>query len=68
MLLSQIFQGRSEAHIPHSFTEVELKNFFNACDSLPSVSHTSEQRSIKITIPVFFRLLYSSGIRTYEAR
>jgi integrase len=55
-------------YIPHSFTEVELKNFFNACDSLPSVSHTSEQRSRKITIPVFFRLLYSSGIRTYEAR
>lgn len=55
-------------YIPHSFTDVELKNFFYACDSLPSVSHTSQQRSRKITIPVFFRLLYSSGIRTNEAR
>lgn len=55
-------------YIPHSFTEVEFKNFFHACDSLPSVPHTSEQRSRKITIPAFFRLLYSSGIRTYEAR
>lgn len=55
-------------YIPHSFTDVELKKFFLACDSLPSVFHTPEQRSRKITIPVFFRLLYSSGIRTNEAR
>jgi integrase len=55
-------------YIPHSFTDVELENFFHACDSLPFVPRTSEQRSRKITIPVFFRLLYSSGIRTNEAR
>ncbi len=55
-------------YIPHSFTEAELKNFFYACDSLPSVSNTPEQRYRKIAIPVFFRLLYSSGIRTNEAR
>lgn len=55
-------------YIPHSFTDVELENFFHACDNLPSVPHTPEQRSRKITIPVFFRLLYSSGIRTNEAR
>ena len=56
------------SYIPHSFTDHELKNFFHACDSLPSVSLTPEQRSRKITIPVFFRLLYSSGLRTNEAR
>ncbi|MBM3705902.1 MAG: integrase [Actinobacteria bacterium] len=55
-------------YIPHAFTDAELKNFFRACDSLPSVFHTPEQRSRKITIPVFFRLLYSSGMRTNEAR
>lgn len=55
-------------YIPHAFTDVELKNFFRACDSLPCVSKTPEQRLRKITIPVFFRLLYSSGIRTNEAR
>ncbi len=55
-------------YIPHSFTDVELENFFYACDSLSSVSYMPEQRSRKITIPVFFRLLYSSGIRTNEAR
>lgn len=55
-------------YIPHSFTDSELENFFLACDSLPSVPLTPEQRSRRITIPVFFRLLYSSGIRTNEAR
>ncbi|MHB1954669.1 MAG: tyrosine-type recombinase/integrase [Sulfobacillus sp.] len=55
-------------YIPHAFTEAELRNFFRACDTLPAASHTPDQRSRKITIPVFFRLLYSSGLRTNEAR
>ncbi len=55
-------------YIPHSFTDSELENFFCACDNLPSEGITPEQLSRKITIPVFFRLLYSSGIRTNEAR
>ncbi|CAG4933519.1 unnamed protein product [Acidithrix sp. C25] len=55
-------------YIPHAFTEVELTNFFRACDNLPSGSSTPDQRLRKITIPVFFRLLYSSGLRTNEAR
>lgn len=53
--------------IPHAFTQDELKNFFDACDNLP-ISRRKEIRSRKITIPVFFRLLYSSGLRIYEAR
>lgn len=56
------------SYIPHAFTDVELKNFFHACDTLPSAGHTPDQRSRKISVPVFFRLLYSSGIRTTEAR
>ena len=56
------------AYIPHAFTDAELTNFFRACDSLPADSYTPDQRSRKITIPVFFRLLYSSGLRTNEAR
>jgi len=53
--------------IPHAFTEQELVNFFNACDSLPK-GNTLMERSRKITVPVLFRLLYSSGIRITEAR
>jgi len=56
------------AYIPHAFTGAELSYFFRACDELPCALRTQEQLSRKITIPVFFRLLYSSGIRTKEAR
>ena len=55
-------------YIPHAFTESELKNFFYACDTLPSKPKTEGVLSRKISIPVFFRLLYSSGLRTNEAR
>jgi integrase len=64
----EIPRKEQRTYIPHSFTGAELENFFRACDNLPSGSCTPEQRSRKITIPVFFRLLYSSGIRTTEAR
>jgi integrase len=55
-------------YIPHSFTKDELTNFFIACDSIIATPATAEQLSRRITVPVFFRLLYSSGMRTNEAR
>lgn len=58
--------GYSE-YIPHAFTHDELTRFFEACDSIEGVK-TQEQRMRRITVPVFFRLLYSSGMRTKEAR
>lgn len=64
----QLPRKERRTYTPHAFTETELENFFRACDSLPSTPCTPQQRSRKITIPVFFRLLYSSGIRTNEAR
>lgn len=57
-----------KTYIPHAFTHAELNNFFIACDTLPSAPRTSEILSRKITVPVFFRLLYSSGMRTNETR
>jgi site-specific recombinase XerD len=68
VMAPKIPRKEQRTYIPHSFTDTELGNFFRACDSLPSAHRTFEQCSRKITIPVFFRLLYSSGIRTYEAR
>lgn len=56
------------AYIPHAFTKNELLNFFAACDSISAVPSTNEQRSRRITVPIFFRLLYSSGMRTNEVR
>ena len=56
-------------YIPHSFLDDELKRFFYECDHIsPSQSKGRVSAIRKITCPVFFRLLYSSGIRTTEAR
>jgi len=68
--IEQPLLPRSEksTYIPHAFTDIELKYFFNACDNLPSEPRRKIILSRKITVPVFFRLLYSSGIRTNEAR
>ena len=55
-------------YIPHAFTDEELINFFRACDNLPAVPRKRDVLLRRITVPVFFRLLYSSGIRTNEAR
>lgn len=56
-------------YIPHPFTDQELHSFFWHCDHLSKVSRDNRQtKSRRLTIPVIFRLLYSSGIRTVEAR
>jgi len=55
-------------YIPHAFADDELFNFFQACDNLQDTPRSIIILSRKITVPVFFRLLYSSGIRTNEAR
>jgi len=60
-------QANPRTYVPHSFTASELQNFFHACDSISS-EKTIDHRIRKITIPILFRLLYSSGIRTTEAR
>lgn len=64
----EIPRKEHRTYIPHSFTQEELKHFFKACDNLPVHPSTLEVLTRKLTIPVFFRLLYSSGIRTNEAR
>lgn len=60
-------KSERSTYIPHAITEYELINFFNACDSLLN-GYTLKERFRKIIVPVFFRLLYSSGIRVTEAR
>jgi len=59
-------------YVPHYFTHEELSSFFHECDnyymdwSLHSLSLQSMLN--RLELPVFFRLLYSSGMRTCEAR
>jgi integrase len=54
-------------YIPHAFTTEELQLFFYSCDSI-STKYGLIGKLRKITIPVFFRLLYSSGMKTAEVR
>jgi integrase len=55
-------------YIPHPFSDEELDRFFEACDSIIPYKNRPASVLIKIQCPAFFRLLYSSGIRTTEAR
>ena len=65
-----VLKQNKKRRIPHAFSRDELERFFHECDSIipcrGRMAYASELR--KITCPVFFRLLYSSGIRTTEAR
>lgn len=58
---------KQERAIPHAFTAEELRNFFRACDEIEDMPYTNAKLK-KIEVPVFFRLLYSSGMRTTEGR
>jgi integrase len=54
--------------IPYTFEDDDFIRFFHECDNIQP--HQGRKASVirKLTVPVFFRLLYSSGIRTTEAR
>lgn len=58
------------SYMPHAFTDEELHNFFHACDSISyKPGHRRRCDKLKkLTTPVIFRLLYSTGMRTNEAR
>lgn len=55
-------------YIPYAFTHEELKRFFQACDNIVPSKKSTVAFARKLQCPAFFRLLYSSGIRTTEAR
>jgi len=64
----EIPRKEKRVYIPHAFTDEELSRFFAECDNIPLFDRRKEVLIRKMTLPVFFRFLYSSGIRTYEAR
>jgi integrase len=66
--LSVIPENTPRTYIPHAFTEEELGSFYKACDNISTRANHYYDRLRKINVPVFFRLLYSSGLRTNEAR
>lgn len=59
---------KEKQYVPHSFTDLELANFFAECDRRILGSKDYSRRFRALEMAVMFRLLYSSGIRTTEAR
>ena len=55
-------------YVPHAFADDELRRLFAAADSIVPYMGRRESRIRKVQCVAFFRLLYSSGIRTTEAR
>ena len=70
LLLPENLKSEGRKYIPHLFATEELKRFFHECDKIEkSESNNRIPTKIRaITIPVFFKLLYSTGMRTTEAR
>lgn len=54
--------------MPHAFEDAELKNFFFACDNIPRLHKSKESLLRVMNVPAIFRLMFSSGLRTIEAR
>lgn len=57
--------GKLEPHLPHFFTEAEIRAFFNCCDK---IQKRKEWPGRELVIPAIFRLLYCCGLRCREAR
>lgn len=66
--LPEIPRKEKRTYIPHAFTDTELKGFFRECNALSVYNNNPSHKLRKIVVPVFFRLLFSSGMRTTEAR
>lgn len=59
-------------YVPHAFTKDELVRFFQACDRHVTDTFNYQDYIIsklnKLELPVYYRLLLSTGMRTNEAR
>ena len=66
--LPEIPHKEKKTYIPHAFMDTELNDFFHECDVITVYNNNPVHKLRKIIVPVFFRLLFSSGIRTIEAR
>ena len=64
-LMPPKFYPAKKADLPYIFTEIELRNFFNAADKFP---YFRKSPLLEYTIPVIFRLQYACGMRPQEVR
>ena len=68
LFVPQLPKKYKRQHIPHSFSDEELGAFFSECDRQVLVAQPGEPALRALTISVIFRALYSTGMRTTEAR
>lgn len=65
-----LHQKRNSPRVPHIFTDDELITFFKYTNEITFSKREYDLVCIlkRIQVPVYFRLLYSTGMRTNEAR
>ena len=68
IILPDIPKWEKSTYIPAILSEENLASFFYECDHISARKSSKTEKHRKMTIPVIFRLLYSSGMRPYEAR
>ena len=64
-ILPKGYYPKEEQYIPYIYTEEELKAFFHETDKCHYVSECPYRHFI---MPVLFRMIYSCGLRSSEAR
>lgn len=68
LFIPQLPKKYKRHYIPHSFTDKELDSFFSECDRQVLEAKQGKPALRALTISVIFRTLYSTGMRTTEAR
>ncbi|HBS88277.1 MAG: hypothetical protein A2W91_04270 [Bacteroidetes bacterium GWF2_38_335] len=70
VLIPENLPAEKSRYKPHAFNEDELSAFFHSTVTIKLIEWENEMRFKlrKMQIPVYFRLLYSTGLRTNEAR
>ena len=70
VLIPENLPAEKSTYNPHGFSEDELSAFFHSTATIKLVGWQNELKFKlrKMQIPVYFRLLYSTGMRTNEAR
>ncbi|WP_430817906.1 tyrosine-type recombinase/integrase [Carboxylicivirga sp. RSCT41] len=70
VLIPDSLPNERSTYTPHGFNQNELNVFFHSTATIKLVGWQNElkYKLRKIQVPVYFRLLYSTGMRTNEAR
>ena len=68
LMLPELPRNYKNQYIPHAFSNEEMNAFFAECDRRVLIAPEGEAALNALTISVICRTLYSTGMRTTEAR